>query len=111
VSLRAKIVVPGKLARKERALWHQLCLEAPGHRSPFLSPAFSECVAAVRPHVFVAVIEEQGVPAAFFPFQFRTAAHRMFGIAEPVGDDMSDYSGVIAREGFQISSRELLRLC
>lgn len=111
MSLKAKVVAAEKLARTERALWEKLCLEAPGHRSPFLAPAFTECVAAVRPHVFVAVIEEQGVPAAFFPFQFRTAAHRMFGIAEPVGDDMSDYSGVVAREGFRISSRDLLRLC
>jgi CelD/BcsL family acetyltransferase involved in cellulose biosynthesis len=107
----ARIIAAHRLPAAERKLWERLCLEASGHRTPFLSPAFTECVAAVRPYVYVAVIEEHGTPAAFFPFQYRTAMHRMLRIAEPVGGDMSDYSGLVAREGFQIASRELIRLC
>jgi CelD/BcsL family acetyltransferase involved in cellulose biosynthesis len=108
---RARILTPHRLPREDRKLWERLCLHAPGHRSPFLSPAFTENVAAIRPHVFVAVIEQNGTPAAFFPFQYRSLVHRLLRIAEPVGGDMSDYAGLVAQKDFRIGSRDLMRVC
>jgi hypothetical protein len=52
--------------------------------SPYLSPEFTQLMAAVRDDVFVAVLEQQGEAVGYFPYQ-RGALR----IGKPVGGVMS----------------------
>jgi CelD/BcsL family acetyltransferase involved in cellulose biosynthesis len=74
--------------------------------SPFFAPEFIAAVAAVRDDVEVAVLEEQGQPVGFFPFQ--RASQR---VAQPVGGRLSDFQGVICGAEAPWSAGELLRGC
>ncbi|MFE3852179.1 GNAT family N-acetyltransferase [Streptomyces griseorubiginosus] len=102
---------PGELSGADRAAWTALQSKAhlqgsPGLANPFLSPEFALAVGRCRRGVRIAVVREQGEPAAFFPFQ-RTAA----GVGRAVGLGISDAQGVVHRPGFTWDARELLRAC
>ena len=108
--LSSRIVPPRELNQEELAVWQNLCLLHPHCRSPFLSPAYVTAVAETRPHVYVCVIRQGGRPAGFLPFQFRTPLHKQLGAAERVGEDMTDYFGLIAQPALRTNPQELLRL-
>ena len=74
--------------------------------SPYFRPEFTRAVASVRGDVEVAVLEEGGKTAGFFPFQ-----RGRWGIGRPAGGPMSDFQGVIARPGLAWSGEELIRGC
>jgi CelD/BcsL family acetyltransferase involved in cellulose biosynthesis len=74
--------------------------------SPFFAAEFTAAVAAVRDDVEVAVLEEQGKPVGFFPFQRGSR-----GVGQPVGGGLSDFQGVISDPELQWSAEELLRAC
>ncbi len=102
---------PGDLTAADRAAWarmQSLAPEsgAPALSNPFLAPEFTLAVGRHRPGVRVAVIREDGGPAAFFPFQ-RTA----WGVGRAVGLGLSDCQGLVHRPGFQWDAQELLRAC
>ena len=74
--------------------------------SPFFRPEFTQAVAAVRGDVEVAVLEENGEPAGFFPYQ-----RGGWGGGRPVGGRLCDFQGVIARPGLVWRADELVRDC
>mgnify|MGYP002634121688 CR=1 FL=1 len=74
--------------------------------SPFCRPEFTQAVAAVCDHIEVAVVEADGAPAGFLPFQRVEPC-----VAKPVGGCLSDYQGMIARRGLVWDPVELLRDC
>lgn len=88
------------------ARWDALQRGNPTLASPYFRPEFTQVVAEVRDDVEVAVIEEGGVPQAFFPYQ-----RGRFGAAQPVVGRLSDFHGYIAAPGFELDPRELLRKC
>jgi CelD/BcsL family acetyltransferase involved in cellulose biosynthesis len=95
-----------RLTAEQLAAWARFQREDPAVDSPYFRPEFTQAVAAVREDVKVAVIEEDGEPAGFFPFQ-----RGRWGIGRPVGGPMSDFQGVIARPGLTWSADELVRGC
>jgi len=102
---------PGELSAADRAAWTALQSKAhlqgsPELANPFLSPEFALAVGRCRRGVRIAVVREDGEPAAFFPFQ-RTAA----GVGRAVGLGVSDAQGLVHRPGFVWDARELLRAC
>ncbi|MEU6219751.1 GNAT family N-acetyltransferase [Streptomyces sp. NPDC047022] len=102
---------PGDLSAAERAAWTALQSKAhlngsPELANPFLSPEFTLAVGRTRRSVRIAVVREDGEPAAFFPFQ-RTAA----GVGRAVGLGVSDCQGLVHRPDFTWDARELLRAC
>lgn len=102
---------PGDLSAAERAAWTALQSKAhlngsPELANPFLSPEFTLAVGRTRRGVRIAVVREDGEPAAFFPFQ-RTAA----GVGRAVGLGVSDCQGLVHRPDFTWDARELLRAC
>ncbi|MEX1655364.1 GNAT family N-acetyltransferase [Streptomyces pseudovenezuelae] len=102
---------PGELSAADRVAWTALQSKAhlhgtPGLANPFLSPEFALAVGRCRRGVRIAVVREQGEPAAFLPFQ-RTAA----GVGRAVGLGISDAQGLVHRPGFTWDARELLRAC
>ncbi|MFI8534349.1 GNAT family N-acetyltransferase [Streptomyces aquilus] len=102
---------PGELTAADRAAWTSLQSKAhlqgsPELANPFLSPEFALAVGRCRRGVRIAVVREDGEPAAFFPFQ-RTAA----GVGRAVGLGVSDAQGLVHRPGFGWDARDLLRAC
>lgn len=88
------------------ARWRFLQQSNPTLASPFFSPEFFLAVSRARDDVRVALIEENGEVAAFFPFQ----RHR-FGLGGPVGGPLSDYHGLVALPGRAWDARELIAGC
>ncbi|MDF3290403.1 GNAT family N-acetyltransferase [Streptomyces silvisoli] len=108
---RIRVLRPAELTEADRAAWTGLQSRAwvcgsPALASPFLSPEFTLAVDRFRRGVRVAVVYEDGEPAAFFPFQ-RT----VLGVGRAVGLGLSDCQGLVHRPGFQWEARELLRAC
>ncbi|WP_320781370.1 GNAT family N-acetyltransferase [Streptomyces sp. CRN 30] len=102
---------PGELTAADRAAWTAWQSKAHLHgtpelANPFLAPEFTLAVGACRRGVRIAVVREDGEPAAFFPFQ-RTAT----GVGRAVGLGLSDCQGLVHRPGFTWDARELLRAC
>jgi CelD/BcsL family acetyltransferase involved in cellulose biosynthesis len=74
--------------------------------SPFFRPEFTQAVAAIRPDVAVAVLEQDGELAGFFPFQ-----RGRWGTGKPVGGRLSDFQGLVTRPGLNWCADELIRGC
>ena len=86
--------------------WSQIQAAAPELQSPFFHPLYSCEAAAALGNVEVAVLEEEGEPAGFFPFQ-RTAGN----VGVPVGGSLNDFQGVVARPEFTFDAAALVRDC
>lgn len=102
---------PGELSSADRAAWTAMQSKAhlhgaPGLANPFLSPEFTLAMGRVRRGVRIAVVREDGEPAAYFPFQRSTA-----GVGRAVGLGVSDAQGLVHRPGFVWDARELMRAC
>jgi CelD/BcsL family acetyltransferase involved in cellulose biosynthesis len=102
---------PGELSAADRAAWTAMQSKAHLHGSPelanpFLSPEFALAVGRHRRGVRIAVLREDGEPAAFFPHQ-RTAA----GVGRAIGLGLSDAQGLVHRPGLDWDAHELLRAC
>ncbi|MEU8586367.1 GNAT family N-acetyltransferase [Streptomyces sp. NPDC048664] len=102
---------PGELTAADRTAWTALQSKAhlngsPELANPFLSPEFTLAVGRARRGTRIAVVREDGEPAAFFPFQ-RTAA----GVGRAIGLGVSDCQGLVHRPDFTWDARQLLRAC
>ncbi|WP_316739886.1 GNAT family N-acetyltransferase [Streptomyces sp. MK7] len=102
---------PGELSEADRAAWTAMQSKAHLHGSeelanPFLSPEFALAIGSCRRGVRIAVVREDGEPAAFFPFH-RSAA----GVGRAIGLGVSDCQGLVHRPGFTWDAHELLRAC
>ncbi|WP_053694710.1 GNAT family N-acetyltransferase [Streptomyces sp. NRRL F-5755] len=102
---------PGELSGTERTAWSTVQSQAhllgtPQLANPFLAPEFALAVGRCRRGVRIAVIREDGEPAAFLPFQ-----RSPLGVGRAVGLGVSDAQGLVHRPGFQWDSRELLHAC
>jgi CelD/BcsL family acetyltransferase involved in cellulose biosynthesis len=77
----------------------------------FLSPQFVKTIAQVHREVYVCVIERDGVPTGFLPFQFPGARQKMLGAGVPAGSDLSNCFGLSAPPDLVLDDpRTLLRL-
>ncbi|MFJ3673054.1 GNAT family N-acetyltransferase [Streptomyces sp. NPDC090106] len=102
---------PGELSAADRASWTAFQSKAhlqgsPELANPFLAPEFTLAMGHHRRGVRVAVVREDGEPAAFFPFQ-----RSLTGVGRAVGLGVSDAQGLVHRPGFDWDARELLRAC
>jgi CelD/BcsL family acetyltransferase involved in cellulose biosynthesis len=110
LGLTGRVVPATQLGGKESQAWEEIRAASNSLSSPFLSYHYVHAVAKVRPHVFVCVLTRGSRIAGFLPFQFRNAWHRALKTAERVGEEMTDYFGLIAEPGFRTDVQELLRL-
>jgi CelD/BcsL family acetyltransferase involved in cellulose biosynthesis len=107
--LTSRVVSPEHLDSEELSVWDRLCGSIPAFRSPFYSAPFSRAVAAVRSGVRVCVLRRNGTPVGFLPFQYTTPLSRWLAAAEPVGNPLNDYFGLIADPDVRVSAQDLLR--
>ena len=84
--------------------WEWMVRCNPSLNSPFFRPEFTLAVARTRPDVRVIVVEFQGVPFAFLPFQIATNGEHV-----AVGATLNDFQGVISTAEAGFSVDEILR--
>ena len=106
----SRIVSPESLREAELTAWRRIQGSNPALGSAFYSATFTRAAAAARLDVRVCVIESEGAPLAFFPYQFRGRAQRFLKAAEPVGGSMSDFFGLVAPPGFKVEVPALLSM-
>jgi CelD/BcsL family acetyltransferase involved in cellulose biosynthesis len=102
-------VDPRALTPHEIGLWTELMENAPQSGSPFLAYTYAATAAKTLQGVRVCRVRADGRTVGFFPFQFRTPLHRLFGIAQPVSDHLTDDSGLVAAPGLALTPRRLMQ--
>jgi CelD/BcsL family acetyltransferase involved in cellulose biosynthesis len=103
---RTRLLKPAQLTQDHIAAWSEIQQSNSAWDSPYFRPEFTLAVAKVRDDVEVGVLEENGTPVGFFPFQ-----RGLLNAGKPVGGLMSDFHGVIARDEARIRPASLLRDC
>jgi hypothetical protein len=76
----------------------------------FFSPTFALACERAIGRTYVVVLHDDASIRGFLPFQFRSAWHERLRLAERIGGDLSDASGVIAWPDLRINSTLLMRL-
>jgi CelD/BcsL family acetyltransferase involved in cellulose biosynthesis len=94
------------LSQADWTLWSQLQESQPLLASPYFRPEFTRAVAHVRDDVEIALIQQDGRTAGFFPYQRGT-----LNIGKPVGGKLSDYHGIIVPADLQLDPKWLVRQC
>src|ERR1022692_938460 len=92
------------LGAGEIARWREILGSDEDFASPYLTPEYVVAVASVRPGIRLAVMQDGNRVEGFFPYQDVAP-----GVAEAVGDKISDCHAVIARPGFPWTAEALLR--
>lgn len=105
-TFRVRLVSPRELSAAELSAWSDIQQANDALDSPFLRPEFTQAVDAVRSDVEVGILENDGRPIGFFPFQ-RCGENA----AQAVGGRLSDLQAVIVAEETHWSALELLRGC
>ncbi|MCA9067730.1 MAG: GNAT family N-acetyltransferase, partial [Planctomycetaceae bacterium] len=100
------ILRENQLSADHREAWDHLQCAWPLFDSPYFRPEFLRAVASVRPNVEIAVLKQAGELVGFFPFE-----RGIMGTAQPLGNVLSDFHGVIASPHVHWSPRELLEAC
>jgi CelD/BcsL family acetyltransferase involved in cellulose biosynthesis len=104
--MRISVIPADQLGDEHVQRWSELQQADPSLVSAFFRPEFTQAVAATRGDVLVAVLEDAGRTAGFFPFQ-----RGRWGVGGPVGGAMSDYHGIITERSFEPDPIRLLRGC
>jgi CelD/BcsL family acetyltransferase involved in cellulose biosynthesis len=107
-TIDATLSSPLDLSENEIERWNQLTADNPDLDSPFFAYDFSAAAAQAGMDVFVCTLRRSGEIVGFFPFQFKNTHLRLLGVAQRVGGELNDYSGIIATPSLKISWRDLL---
>jgi CelD/BcsL family acetyltransferase involved in cellulose biosynthesis len=105
-AVKIHLVSADALTGEHVQAWSELQRADQGLHSPFFRPEFTRQVAAVRPGVEVAVLEQGEEPVGFFPFQRGRG-----GIGRPVGGPLSDFHGMVASPATIWNAEELVAAC
>lgn len=97
-----------ELSQAESSAWDDFHAADAQLNQAFLSRTYISHVAWVNPDVRILVGYDHGMPAFFLPLQPKEGFVSRFGVFEPVGDVMTDYFGVVAKRGIQLSPAHLL---
>lgn len=102
--MRVRTVSIGDMTEDLVAKWNAWAAPQGRLVSPYFRFEFTAAIARARDDVRIAFIEDDGEIVGVFPHH----APRD-GVIRPIGAPMSDYQGVIAREGVRIDLHRLVR--
>ena len=108
--LTAEIVRPDALDVAEIAAWREFMALTPSLAAPFLSYPYVVAASRAFHKVRVCVIRSGRRPVGFFPFQYAGPLHRVAGIGERLGGELSDYFGLVAAPELKVDPCQLLRM-
>ncbi|GAA4790027.1 hypothetical protein GCM10023220_13880 [Streptomyces ziwulingensis] len=97
---------PDELGPDDMKRWRELGAGAEVPQNPFLDPGFTRAVGRFRAGTRVAVLQEDGTPVGYFPFERGT-----FGRGRAVGLGVSDSQGAVLSPQVRLDARRLLRAC
>lgn len=109
MTLNADVVSPSELSDAAIAAWNRLSSAMPHLSVAFLTYPYALAAEKSFPDVRVCRVRRDGLPILFFPFQFRSVAHRWLGIGERLAGEMSDYFGIVGEKEARIDPQALLR--
>ncbi|MEM7068655.1 MAG: GNAT family N-acetyltransferase [Pseudomonadota bacterium] len=104
--MNIQVIRPSELTTYLQDAWVSIQETNPLFENPSFSPEFTLTTAKVRNDVEIGVIEMGDEPVGFFPF------HRgRKNSGEPVGSLLSEFQGVILKQGIHIDAADLLKAC
>ncbi|MFI6639205.1 GNAT family N-acetyltransferase [Streptomyces sp. NPDC050504] len=101
-----RVIRPGELGTGDIEAWRELRAKSGAPANPFMEPEFTLAVGRLRPPARIAVVEDDGGTAGFFPYEKGT-----FGNGRAIGFGVSDSQGAVLRPGLELPARTLLRAC
>ena len=104
--MRIEAIPAAALSADQLSLWSQFQSADGALDSPYFRPEFTQAVAAVRSDVEVGILEHGDEVVGLFPFQRGKG-----NVGLPVGGKMSDFHGLIAKQGITFDPREILNGC
>lgn len=104
--MKITVARPDELGPPELAEWRRLQATDPVLGNPFLAPEFTLAVGRARRTARVAILEDGGQIAGFFPYEIRGGV-----IGKAIGAGVSDCQGVIHAPGLEWGAKELVRAC
>ena len=104
--MRISVIHPKELDSVQIAAWHAMQDQTAALANPFLCPEFAIAVGTFRPSARVAVLEDGGELAGFFPFE-----RRRLGVGMPIGAGLTDCQGLVHSAGVDWDPKELLKAC
>src|SRR5262245_21521753 len=104
--MKVSIIQPSDLDSSLAATWRVLQNSNSELANPCFSPEFTRLTARGRDQDLVGIVEEGGLPRAFFPFR-----RQFHGIGGPLGGILSDFQGIICGPDFLCDPKLLLRGC
>ena len=99
-----RVLAPPDLQSRHLVAWRNILAENAQLSSPFFSPEYSLALARVIPHVFFGVLEQEGSPVAFLPFE-RCA----YGIGHRLR--LCDYQGFVSMPEVAFDVRSFILEC
>src|SRR6266702_4259372 len=111
MDLNADVVSPSELSESDIMAWNGFASEFPDLSVAFLSYPYALAAENSFSNVRVCRIRRDDRPVIFFAFQFKSIAHRWFGIGERLAGELSDYFGIVGKKDVRIDPETLLRLC
>lgn len=104
--MKVRPVKPSELSAHELQRWRDMQRQTAWLDTPFLAPEFTLAVARHRSDVEVAVLERDGEPVGFLPFQRQAG-----DVGQPVGHRVNDFQAGIFEPDLAVNLRELLEPC
>src|SRR5215470_6131520 len=104
--MKAFVCRPSELDTGDLVLWHSFQGATAALAGPFLTPEFACTMSKRRSDMRIAVLEEGGKVAAFFPFE-----RNALGIGRAFCYGLSDMQGVVHVPGYEWDGVELLESC
>jgi CelD/BcsL family acetyltransferase involved in cellulose biosynthesis len=104
--MNVRSVSADRLTPEQIAAWSAVQQSEPSLDSPFFRPEFTQAVAAVRRDVEVGLLEQDGKPVGFFPYQ-----RDPHGSGSAVGRPYADFQGLIVGSKVHWDPPEILRGC
>jgi len=86
--------------------WSRMQQTNPTLDSPYFRPEFTRLAGRIWPMTEVAVLRDQGVPQAYFPFERRPG-----NAGRPVADVVNDFQGLIANPDLKVDLLQVLDAC
>jgi CelD/BcsL family acetyltransferase involved in cellulose biosynthesis len=108
-SVRCDVMRPSALGPTEMDIWRRMLAATPSLRRAFLTHGFALACERATGRAWVAVLYDRSGVCGFLPFQFSSRWHQMIGLAERIGGNLSDATGLVAWPGFRIDPATLLR--
>lgn len=109
VSLRCEVMRPSALGPSETDAWRRMLAGTPSLRRAFLTPSFALACERASGRAWVAVLYDSSGLRGFLPFQFSSRWRQTVGLADRIGGNLSDATGLVAWPGFHVDPVTMLR--